>query len=149
MLRRLDFQILCVLGVLCGGSAAGCSSNTLRPVAIDTRNDACASCRMAVSNPRLAAEIVTASEEPRIFDDIGCLAAYLREHPIAPDAALYVADHRTGEWVPARSALVTRAGAIDTPMGSHLVAHADAASRDADRTKGAAVNTAELFGGSR
>ena len=44
---------------------------------------------------------------------------------------VFVADHRTGEWVDARRAVFTRTS-IDTPMASGLVAHADAASRDAD-----------------
>jgi copper chaperone NosL len=59
-----------------------------------------------------------------------------------------VADHRTRAWVPAAAAVFTRVPALQTPMGSHLVAHADAASRDADpdAAGGAAVSAAELFG---
>ncbi len=36
---------------------------------------------MAVSSARFASQIVAPGEEPRFFDDLGCLAAYLREHP--------------------------------------------------------------------
>lgn len=126
-----------------------CSDETLRPVRIDLRNDMCASCRMAVSNAKLAAELLSPGEEPRIFDDIGCLAAYLRDHKPAAGAAVYVADHRTGEWVPARAAMFTRVDSIETPMESHLVAHADEASRRADGVTGAVVEAAQLFGESR
>ena len=43
-----------------------------------------------------------------------------------------MADHRTGAWVRAETALYTKVASLETPMGSHLIAHADAASRDAD-----------------
>jgi copper chaperone NosL len=88
---------------------------------------------MAVSNARFAAQIVAPGEEPLFFDDLGCLAAYLSSQAQrAPRAAAYVADHRTGDWVPAASAVFTKVPVLDTPMGSHVVAHASAASRDAD-----------------
>ena len=123
--------VLCGLGVLCGCLLA-CGGGAPGPAALDTRNDACASCRMAVSDARLAAQIVVAGEEPRFFDDLGCLSAYLHGHGVAAEAAVFVADHRTGEWIDARSAVFTRVDAIETPMGSHIVAHADARSRNED-----------------
>jgi copper chaperone NosL len=87
---------------------------------------------MIVSDPRLAAQIVTPAEEPRVFDDLGCLRDYLTASPIARDAVVYVADHHTGDWVRASDAVFTRVAGATTPMGSHLLAHASAASRDAD-----------------
>ena len=141
--------VLCVLGVLCGCAASSCSEGGLKPVPVDTRNDACASCRMAVSNARLAAEIVAAGEEPRVFDDIGCLSTYVRTHQLGSDVRLYVADHRTGALLDAESAVFTRAASIETPMGSHLVAHADDASREADGVRGPTVAAAQLFGPGR
>lgn len=87
---------------------------------------------MAVSDRKLVAEIVVAGEEPRVFDDIGCLSAYLKDHRIDGHAAVFVADHRTGDWVAAQSAIFTYVDRVETPMGSHLVAHADGPSRDAD-----------------
>ena len=65
------------------------------------------------------------------FDELGCLRDYLGGHATPADAVVYVADHRTGEWVTARTAVFTKT-ATSTPMGSGLLAHADAASRDAD-----------------
>ena len=65
------------------------------------------------------------------FDEAGCLRDYLGSHATPADAVVYVADHRTGEWLNARTAVFTKTSA-STPMGSGLLAHADAASRDAD-----------------
>lgn len=110
---------------------AGCTAGVPPPAAIDTRNDACRHCRMIVSNLRVAAQIVAPGEEPLFFDDIGCLRDYLASAAPPADAVVYVSDHRTGAWVDASQAVFTK-GTIETPMGSGIIAHADAASRDAD-----------------
>jgi copper chaperone NosL len=88
---------------------------------------------MAVSSPRFAAQLAAPGEDPRFFDDLGCLVTYLSQpQPPPAHAVAYVADHRTGEWVAAARATLTRVDGLSTPMGSHLIAHASAASRDAD-----------------
>jgi copper chaperone NosL len=104
---------------------------------------------MSISSSRFAGQIVAPGEEPRFFDDIGCLAKGAAE-TLPPGAVAYVADHRTGAWVPARRAVYTRVPGLDTPMGSHLIAHADEASRSADPGIGGGVQVApgEVFGGS-
>jgi copper chaperone NosL len=104
---------------------------------------------MAVSDARFAAQLAAPGEEARFFDDIGCLRDFLREAggPTA-GAVAYVADHRTRAWMPAADAIYTRVPALQTPMSSHLLAHADAASRDADpdAAGGTPVAVAEVFG---
>jgi copper chaperone NosL len=104
---------------------------------------------MAISEARFAGQIVAPSEEPRFFDDIGCLGHYVAgSKTLPPGAVAYVADHRTKAWVRADGALYTVVASLATPMGSHLIAHADAASRDADPdAKGGSPRTpAEVFG---
>jgi copper chaperone NosL len=103
---------------------------------------------MAISDARLAAQIVAPAEEPKFFDDIGCLRNHLREHPVASGSVVFVADHRTKAWVPAAQAVYTRLPGVETPMGFHLVAHADPASRDQDPDVkgGESVPIADLFG---
>jgi copper chaperone NosL len=130
-------------------AASGCSRGPARPAQVDTRNDACASCRMAVSDARFAAQLAAPGEDARFFDDLGCLRDYLRKRPPLPRGTVaFVADHRTGEWVRASGAVITRRESLETPMASHLVAHASAASRDADPVAagGTAVAPADLFG---
>jgi copper chaperone NosL len=113
-------------------TAMACGRSTLPPAPLDTRNETCRSCRMAVSDARFAAQIVAPGEEPVFFDDVGCLGAYLARSARRPDAVVYLADHRTKSWIAASRAVITRVPGLETPMNSHLVAHADAASRDAD-----------------
>ena len=112
-------------------SVTACSSATLRPIALHTGEDACAHCRMTIVSTRTAAEIVSPGREPVVFDELGCLRSYLKAEPMPDDGVIFVVDHRTGAWVDARQAVFTQTE-TQTPMASGLLAHADAASRDAD-----------------
>jgi copper chaperone NosL len=134
---------MCALGLW----GAACVAEGVPPATLQAA-DSCAFCRMVVSDPRFAAQIVAPGEEPRFFDDIGCLANQLRIAPRSAVAVVYVADHRTRAWVPASHAVYTRVDTLSTPMGSHLMAHADAASRDQDPDArgGANVAATEIFG---
>jgi copper chaperone NosL len=138
------------LGLALLVAMAGCQSTTTPPATLDAAHDTCASCRMVVSEQRLASQVVAPYEEPRFFDDLGCLARYLSEHPAQPSGArVYVADHRTRDWVPAEQAIYSSVPSITAPMGSHVVAHASVQSRDDDRSTpgGSPVPVQELFGG--
>jgi copper chaperone NosL len=112
---------------------AACSASTPAPAAIDTKHDACRFCRMTVSDVRFAAQIVAPGDEPAAFDDLGCLGDYLRGGgTLRPDAVIFVADHRTREWIRADEAVFTRVATLSTPMSSHLIAHRDGASAGID-----------------
>ncbi len=86
---------------------------------------------MVIVSRLTAAQIAAPGEEPRFFDEIGCLRDDLGAATLPQGAMVYVADHRTGAWLDARQAVFTRTS-LSTPMASGLLAHADAASRDAD-----------------
>lgn len=104
---------------------------------------------MAVSDPRFAAQLVAPAEEPKFFDDLGCLAEYLRAAKSLPKRArAYVADRRTKAWIPAGRAVYAKVPGLDTPMASQLVAHADPASREADplARPGSPLAPGEVFG---
>jgi copper chaperone NosL len=135
---------LLVLALASG--AAACGTATVEPVVIDLGRDACSHCRMAIVSTSTAAQIVAPGDEPVLFDDLGCLRDFVAASPLPADAVVYVADHRTGQWVNARSAVFTKS-TVDTPMGSGLLAHADAASRDQDEAAkgGTAVAVGSLL----
>ncbi len=127
--------------------AAGCRAAPPRPADLDTRNETCSSCRMAVSDRHSAGQLVAPGEEPRFFDDIGCLRKVLASAKPVPGAVAFVADHRTGAWVDASKAVYVYNAAVETPMSSHLLAYSDAASRDADPAAagGRPMSAAEVF----
>jgi copper chaperone NosL len=125
----------------------GCAGPSPAPVAIRIGEDACAFCRMTIVSVSTAAQVVRPGEEPVMFDEIGCLQQYLAGTTIPDSATVFVADHRTGAWVNANDAVFTKT-ATQTPMSSGLLAHADAASKDADSAAsgGAPVTTASMIG---
>jgi copper chaperone NosL len=127
---------------------AACASRPPEPAPLDTRNEQCAVCRMPVSEARFASQVVAPGELPRFFDDLGCLASAVEGGKLPVGAVAFVADHRTRAWIRADRAVYTRVPGLATPMGSHLIAHADAASRDQDQDAraGTPVSPAELFG---
>lgn len=126
-----------------------CAGTEAPPTDVDTRNDVCRFCRMPVSNSRIAAQLAAPGEETEFFDDIGCLRGFLeRNGTLGKQTVAYVADHSTGAWGRASSAVFSRCPALETPMGSHLVAHVDAASRDHDAATRdcARISVQEIFG---
>ena len=133
--------------LLLAGLAVACGDGS-GPVTITLSRDACASCRMIFASTATAAQIVRAGDEPLLFDDLDCLRAYLADHALDPEAALYVMEHRTTEWIDARHAIFTRAKGVATPMESGILAHRDEASRDADVAArgGVAVDRLALLG---
>lgn len=130
-------------------SVIACGGGPVRPAALDTKHDACRSCRMPVSDPKVAAQLVAPGEEALFFDDIGCLRDFLGSaRAPKPGAVAFVADHRTGAWVAAGDAVFSRCPAVETAMGSHLLAWADDASRSADGSAAGCVSLERtaLFG---
>lgn len=94
------------------------------PVAIDTQHDACHWCRMTISTPRTAAQVVRPGEDPRLFDDLGCLSNALARDGRPAGGTIFVADYDNGSWIDAQRAHFERCSGIETPMGSHVIARA-------------------------
>lgn len=106
---------------------------------------------MAVSDVHFAAQVVATGEEPRFFDDIGCLANWLKDNRAPEGAVAFVADHRNGGWTLAEAAVYTKAPHLSTPMGSGIIAHADATSREQDVAArgGEPLSVDRVFGAAR
>jgi copper chaperone NosL len=112
--------------------ASACTAGVPEPVAIDLANDVCAHCRMVISSRATAAQILSPGEEPRLFDDLGCLKSDLARAVPPAGSVIVVADHLTAEWLKLDEAVLTEVPGLQTPMGSGLVAHRSAAARDSD-----------------
>lgn len=91
--------------------------------------DACAHCRMVISQPGFAGEIRDVSGQISKFDDVGCMLISIagagRETPEA-----WVEDFDAKTFVPLLKATLVR-GALDTPMGHGIVAFEDPAKAEA------------------
>jgi copper chaperone NosL len=139
-------RAICVLAVL-GVVAAGCGTDSLAPAALDLGHESCGTCRMVISDTRFASQVVAPQQEPRFFDDLGCLTSYLTSHALG-GARVYVADHRTKVWVSADRAVFTQVKEVSAPMGSHVIAHESSSSRDLDPDArgGSPVNARDVLG---
>ena len=130
---------------------SACASGLPQPVAIDLGRDVCAHCRMVISSRATAAQIVSPGEEPRLFDDIGCLRSDIAGTPPPAGSLIVVADHVTGDWLVLEDAVLTEVPQLQTPMGSGLIAHRSTLDRDGDPAArgGRPVAASALLGGGR
>ncbi len=117
-MRLRALHRLAALGTLVTGLA--CAGTGPRPLALG--QEPCTHCHMTVLQPEFAAEAVLSTGRTFVFDDVGCLLAWLGEQSERP-AALWVWSTVPGEgWLPAEQALYVHAGSLHTPMGSQLAA---------------------------
>ena len=138
------------LGLLVGLSLlAACGPAELRPVEL-VPEDMCAHCRMAVSEKRYAAQLITEDGEALKFDDLVCLANHLRGRgDQGAVAGRFAVDFDSREWVKAEEAYYVRAAAFKTPMGGGVVAFKERAKAEAAAAahQGRLLRFAELGGG--
>ena len=119
------------------GAAAGlvtsCAVPGARPIAYGA--EPCRHCHMTISDPRFAAELVTRKGMVLVFDDVGCLAAFVASGkvPASDIHSIWVNDFlRPDSMLSARDAVYLKVDSLQTPMGSHLVALRNG---DAERTR--------------
>ena len=102
---------------------AACARPAARPIAFG--QERCRHCHMTIADPRFAAELVTAKGLVYTFDDVGCLAEFVRGGTVAGAQvhSLWVYDYlRPDSLLDARQAVYLRADTLQTPMSSHLAA---------------------------
>ena len=61
--------------MLASATATACTTRTLSPEPLPLDRVECARCRMLISTDSGGGEIVSATEDTRFYDDVGCLAA--------------------------------------------------------------------------
>ena len=94
------------------------------PQPIAYGRDACAHCRMHVSQPGFGGEIRDRNGVLTKYDDVGCmLRAMVALHEEIPEA--WVEDHAGSGFVPLLTAHLVRRDDGGTPMGYGIIAFAD------------------------
>jgi copper chaperone NosL len=107
---------------------AGCESKPRGPVGLE-RDDACASCRMLISERRYAAELIDSNGEIYKFDDIACMLRFAHSRRMDKSSSrFYVTNYATGDgWIDATAAHFVRLQSrVSSPMASGIVALRDA-----------------------
>ena len=107
----------------------GCTTGAPRAIAFG--RDECANCRMIVSDPRYATELVTAKGRTLAFDSIECLASFVLRNNASPAAgrlaigSLWVSAHvAPNALMPAEQGWFHRDEGSGSPMGKGLAAFA-------------------------
>ncbi len=99
------------------------------PEPIAYGRDTCAHCRMHLSRPGFGGEIRDRDGVLTKYDDIGCmLRAMIALHREIPET--WVEDHGGSGLIPLLTAHLVRTDGNETPMGSGILAFADAAAAD-------------------
>jgi copper chaperone NosL len=127
---------------------AACRNGAIEPVDI-AAEDMCAQCKMAISEKRFAAEFIDRDGQPFKFDDIACMAGYIKQRGGREKISVYfVSDFDSRQWVKAEAAYYVRSPEIKTPMSGGVVAFKDEAeSREAVATyRGEPLSFNDLFG---
>lgn len=150
VLQRLMTKLSVGLVVTCTIATlvvlASCQKKTAEPVTIEA-SDMCSFCRMSISEKRYAAEFVDNDGQPFKFDDIGCMANYLKQKKSnTAIAATFVMDFDRLEWVKAENAFYVRSSDFKTPMNGGIVAFNDQSSAEtaAIKYKGAILRFADV-----
>ena len=113
--------------------AAGCGRPESGPVPIAYGEDYCDLCKMIISEANFAAEARFGPDAVEKFDDVGCLGERLWNPP-AP-AAMWVADHASGELRTLDSVAFVHVKDLKTPMASGVAAFASRAEAEAFKAK--------------
>jgi copper chaperone NosL len=114
--------VVVLLLIGCGGASDD------GPPQVKLGQDECVHCGMILTDERsMAAAIVRKGDEQTalLFDDIGDMIAYEREHAGITVTRRYVHDFETREWLDASTAVFLRSPDLHTPMGSGIVAYGD------------------------
>jgi copper chaperone NosL len=97
----------------------GCGPRELEPEQVPLEKVTCARCGMIVSREADSAEWVARGEEPRFYDDIGCLAA---DDPPSRGRSARFVRVAGSRWTRAETAFYARPAGVSTPMGYGVVA---------------------------
>jgi copper chaperone NosL len=111
--------------------AVACGSPGPRPIALG--QEVCRHCHMTIADPRFAAELVTTRGRVYVFDDVGCLAAFVAGESVPSTVvhSLWVHDFlHPDSLLDARTAHYLRVDGLRTPMSSGLAALAPGAAGD-------------------
>ncbi len=94
-----------------------CGPVLREPREVRPESDVCPECRMTVIPEGHAAESVDSEGTLLVFDDPGCLALYVHDHPGQfHDASFFVQDAQSKAWVAWDKAIFVRADDVPSPM---------------------------------
>jgi copper chaperone NosL len=111
-----------VTATLCLLLLIGCATSKVEPVAL-APEDMCDYCKMVISEKRYAAELIDSEGQAFKFDDIGCMANFIKsKRNTTKVVAHFVMDFDSRQWIQADDAYYVRSPELTTPMNGGIVA---------------------------
>ena len=120
--------------------SGACAARAAAPPAIVMDRSACSRCGMLISEQAYAGAIRQPDGHDRLFDDIGCLVATVREGSLN-GAHYWFHDAADGGWITDAAPVFVFSPQLRTPMGGGIVAYRSAAAAElaAERQRGRIV----------
>lgn len=140
------------LAAMLGATAACQRAELTGPPELRLGRDQCIECGMIINEDRFSSAALIDNKydqrEHILFDDVGCMLDYQREHPDIACIDLFAHDADTRDWITTHQAtfLLADSSAILTPMGSGIAAYATpaAAARAQEQHGGDILSYADL-----
>jgi copper chaperone NosL len=109
--------------------SSACGARAMGPPEIVVDRTACSHCGMYVSEPVYAAAYQVGDNDPRVFDDIGCLLEAIDGETASP-ITIWLQDAAGAGWIDAQAAVVVASPRLRTPMNGGLLAYGNAAAAE-------------------
>ncbi len=145
-MKQKVLGLLFLIGVM--SILGACGNKEVKPVAINEKTDTCATCNMQVVDNQFATQIILENGKSLIFDDIGCMYAWVNENEDQKIDTQFVRDYDDKEWVLLDDATYVYNQSIKTPMAYNVISFTDKA--DAEKfvadNEGSTLLTASELG---
>jgi NosL. len=142
--RRLTMALTLVMAAVI---SVACGRSEYSARAVNEETDRCAKCNMAVADDAHATQLVMKDGRTLMFDDIGCMYAWLAEHGDGEVGQAFVRDYRGRQWVKSEKAYYVYDASFETPMAYGVLSFADKAGAEAfiaEQGKGVLMAADEL-----
>lgn len=117
--------------------SASCGASTPRDIVVG--QDQCSYCRMEITDPKFATQVILTTGKIVVFDAVDCLAGYVRGNPAENIKSVWVAEVNGGTFVRAEEAGFLLDGRQRGPMGRIVAFASPEAARAAVATHGGTV----------
>jgi len=135
--------------VMAAAIIVACGGGEYSARAVNEETDRCAHCNMAVADDAHATQIVMKDGRTLIFDDIGCMYAWMAEHGGDEVGQAFVRDYYDLGWVKTEKAYYVYDASFRTPMAYGVLSFADKADAEAfiaEQGKGVLMTAEDLSG---
>ncbi len=105
---------------------AACAQSGPQEIAVG--KDQCDNCKMTITDPKYATQLITEKGRAYKFDDVSCLKDYENSNAESTvNATTYAADFPSGEFNETSTLTFIKGGLIKSPMGGNSQAFKDKA----------------------